>query len=91
LPRAITRPAAAAGAPIIASRTPPNEELSRVLQLNLFDSLNTDELARVIFELWKDEKTAAAQVAHNREHIGLYSWENAARKYLQFFERIVNS
>jgi len=83
--------AAAAGTPTIASRIPPNEELSRVLQLNLFDPLNTDELARLILELWKDEKTAAVQAAYNREHIAFYSWENAARKYLQFFEKIVNS
>jgi len=83
--------AAAAGTPIIASKTPPNEEIARVLRLNLFDPLDTDGLARLIFALWNDEKTASAQAAHNREHIGFYSWENAARKYLQFFQRIVNS
>ncbi len=83
--------AAAAGTPIIASKTPPNEELSRVLQLNLFDPLDTDQLARLIFELWRDEKTPSVQAAYNREHIAFYSWENAARKYLQFFERIVSS
>jgi len=83
--------AAAAGTSIIASKTPPNEELSRVLQLNLFDPLDTDQLARLIFALWKDEQTASAQAAYNREHIVFYSWENAARKYLQFFERIVSS
>jgi glycosyltransferase involved in cell wall biosynthesis len=83
--------AAAAGTPIIASKTPPNEEIARVLRLNLFDPLDTDELARLILALWNDEKTASAQTAYNREHIGFYSWENAARKYLQFFQRIVNS
>jgi len=83
--------AAAAGAPIIASKTPPNEEIARVLRLNLFDPLDTDGLARLIFALWNDEKTASAQAAYNREHIGFYSWENAARKYLQFFQRIVIS
>jgi glycosyltransferase involved in cell wall biosynthesis len=83
--------AAAAGTPIIASRTPPNEELSRSLQLNLFDPLDTNQLAQLIFELWTDEKTASAQAAYNRERIAFYSWENAARKYLHFFERIVSS
>jgi glycosyltransferase involved in cell wall biosynthesis len=83
--------AAAAGTSIIASRTAPNEELSRVLQLNLFDPLDTDQLARLIFALWNDEKTASAQAAYNRARIGIYSWENAAKKYLQFFQRIVNS
>lgn len=83
--------AAAAGTPIIASRIRPIEELGHVLQLNLFDPLDSDTLARLILALWNDEKTASAQAAHNREHIGLYSWENTARKYVQFFERILNS
>lgn len=82
--------AAAAGTPIIGSRIPPIEELGRVLQLNLFDPLDVDGLARLILELWNDEKTASAQAAHNREHISLYSWENTARKYVRLFERILN-
>jgi glycosyltransferase involved in cell wall biosynthesis len=82
--------AAAAGTPVIGSKTPPIEELGRVLRLNMFDPLDADELSRVILELWKDDKTAAAQANHNRKQIGFYSWENAARKYLQFFERILN-
>lgn len=83
--------AAAAGTPIIASRIPPNKELAQVLQLNLFDPLDVDGLARLILALWNDGKTDSAQAAHNRQHIGFYSWENAARKYLRLFERIVNS
>jgi len=82
--------AAAAGTPIIGSKIPPIEELGRVLQLNLFEPLDAKALARLILDLWKDETTPALQVAHNREHIALYSWENAARKYLQLFSRIVN-
>jgi glycosyltransferase involved in cell wall biosynthesis len=83
--------AAAAGTPIIASKIPPIEELGHVLQLNLFDPLDVNGLARLIFALWNDEKAAAAQTAHNREHIGLYSWENTARKYVRLFERVANS
>jgi len=83
--------AAAAGTSIIASKIPPIEELGRVLQLNLFDPLDVDGLAQLIFALWYDEKTAAAQAAHNREHIGSYSWQNTARKYVRLFDRIVNS
>jgi glycosyltransferase involved in cell wall biosynthesis len=83
--------AAAAGTPIISSRIPPIEELGRVLQLNLFDPLDADALARLIVALWRDEKTATSQAAHNREHIHFYSWENTARKYIQLFNRIMNS
>jgi glycosyltransferase involved in cell wall biosynthesis len=82
--------AAAAGTPIISSRIPPIEELGRVLQLNLFEPLDAKALARLILDLWKDETTPPLQAAHNREHIAWYSWENAARKYLQLFSRIVN-
>jgi glycosyltransferase involved in cell wall biosynthesis len=82
--------AAAAGTSIIASKIPPLEELAQVLQLNLFDPLDVDGLARLIFDLWNDEKTASAQAAVNRRQITCYSWENTARKYLQFFEKILN-
>ncbi len=82
---------AAAGTPILASRIPPLEELGRSLELNLFDPLDDVELARLILRLWSDEKTISAQAAANRRQVKLFSWENTARKYLRFFERIVNS
>jgi glycosyltransferase involved in cell wall biosynthesis len=82
--------AAAAGVPIIASRIPPIEELGQVLQLNLFDPLDVDGLARLIVALWDDAETASAQAAHNRQHISFYSWANTARNYIRFFERIAN-
>jgi glycosyltransferase involved in cell wall biosynthesis len=83
--------AAAAGTPVIASRIPPIEELGSVLQLNLFDPLDIDGLAKLILTLWSDEKRASAQAVHNRQHISSYSWENTARKYVRLFERIANS
>jgi glycosyltransferase involved in cell wall biosynthesis len=83
--------AAAAGTPIIASKIPPLEELAQVLQLNLFDPLDVEGLARLVFDLWNDEKTASTQAAVNRRQITCYSWENTARKYLQLFEKILNS
>jgi len=83
--------AAAAGTPVIASRIPPIEELAQVLQLNLFAPLNAEELARLIFDLWNDQQTASAQASVNCQRISSYSWKNTARKYLQFFEKILNS
>lgn len=83
--------AAAAGTPIIASKIPPIEELAQVLQLNLFDPLDVDGLARLILDLWNDEKAASAQAAVNRRQINCFSWDNSARKYLQFFEKILDS
>jgi glycosyltransferase involved in cell wall biosynthesis len=83
--------AAAAGTPVIASRIPPNEELARVLQLNLFDPLNQEELERLLVWLWEDESAGSAQAMHNRKHVSEYSWENAAKQYLQLFERAINA
>jgi glycosyltransferase involved in cell wall biosynthesis len=83
--------AAASGIPIVASRIPPNEELARTLQLNLFDPLSVDDLARVILSIWQDEQTASAQIEHNRERIIDYSWQSAAERFMQLFEKIINS
>jgi len=82
--------AAAAGAPIIASRIPPIEELGQVLQLNLFDPRDVEGLARLIVALWDDGETASVQSAYNRRHISSYSWANTARNYIRFFARIAN-
>lgn len=86
-----TLEAAAAGTPVIASRIPPFEELGQVLQLSLFDPLDVDGLARLIFDLWSDKRTASAQAAANRRQISCYSFENTARKYVRLFERVVNA
>jgi glycosyltransferase involved in cell wall biosynthesis len=83
--------AAAAGTPVIASRIPPNEELARVLHLNLFDPLNQEELEALLVRLWEDEPAAGAQAMHNRKHITLYSWDSAAKQYLQLFERAMKA
>jgi glycosyltransferase involved in cell wall biosynthesis len=83
--------AAAAGTPVIASRIPPNEELGKVLQLNLFDPRDPGDLAAVLMRLWEDESTATEQAAQNRLKITCYSWESAATQYLRLFEGIVNS
>jgi glycosyltransferase involved in cell wall biosynthesis len=83
--------AAAAGTPIIAARIPPNEELERKLQLNLFSPLDVQELVKLILSLWDDTTTMTSQAAHNLRNISFYSWENAARKYISLFERIVSA
>jgi glycosyltransferase involved in cell wall biosynthesis len=83
--------AAAAGTPIIASRIPPHEELGRRLQLNLFSPGSVGELVNVLLMLWDDKVKAVAQTAHNRNHIGFYSWRNVAQKYLNLFEKIVSA
>lgn len=80
--------AAAAGTPIIAGRIPPNEEFAEHLEMRLFAPTDDAELARVIEEAWDDEETSRAQVAANRGGVQRYSWDNAARMYLQLFERL---
>lgn len=78
--------AGAAGTPVIASRTPPNEEMSQILQANLFDPLDHRELAGLLERIWNDDALVRSQTEHNRQHIGYYSWDNAARRYLDFIE-----
>jgi glycosyltransferase involved in cell wall biosynthesis len=83
--------AAAAGTPVIASRIPPNEELARVLHLNLFDPLNQEELEALLLQLWEDEPAAVAQAVHNRRNVTSYSWDSSAVQYLQLFERALGA
>jgi|SRR5580658_6924529 glycosyltransferase involved in cell wall biosynthesis len=80
--------AAAAGTAVIASKIPPNQELANSLKLNLFEPLEVEELAELIFELWQDERTCQVQAAHNRGSVARFSWENAARQYLNLMEGI---
>ena len=39
-------------------------------------------------EAWADDETSEAQVAANRVGVQRYSWDNAARMYLELFERL---
>jgi glycosyltransferase involved in cell wall biosynthesis len=83
--------ASAAGTAVIASRIPPNEELSSTLQLNLFDAKNADDLSRTILKLWNEPTLRSTQSIHNRKHVAAYNWTNAAQKYVDWFDRIASS
>jgi glycosyltransferase involved in cell wall biosynthesis len=83
--------AAAAGTAVIASKIPPNEELADSLQLNLFEPIDDQELAELIFELWQDEAFCREQAAHNRDQIARFSWANTARQYLSLMEKMGNA
>jgi glycosyltransferase involved in cell wall biosynthesis len=81
--------AAAAGTPIIAGRIPPHEEMAEHLEMRLFPPTDDSELADVLEEAWTaGEEVTQAQVAANRAGVERYSWDNAARMYIQLFERI---
>ena len=64
--------AAAAGTAVIASKIPPNQELADSLQLNLFDPLDDQELAELIFELWQDKEVCREQAADNRRQVARF-------------------
>ena len=83
--------AAASGTPVIASKTPPNEEAGRILKLNLFEPQDYKGLADLICDLWDDDELIKEQVAHNLENIQYYSWNNAAKRYLEFFSKVVEA
>jgi glycosyltransferase involved in cell wall biosynthesis len=83
--------AAAASTAVIASNIPPNQELAETLRLNLFDPADEEELAQLIFRLWRNVGTCQEQATHNRQQVARFSWENAARQYLAWIERIGNA
>jgi glycosyltransferase involved in cell wall biosynthesis len=74
--------AAAAGTPVIASSIPPNEEFSESLRLNLFETMNDEELARLLLCTWHDCDLRQTQAAANRHAVQRYSWDNAAKRYM---------
>jgi glycosyltransferase involved in cell wall biosynthesis len=80
--------AAAAGTPIIASSIPPHEEMAEHLQMRLFAPTDEAELAGVLSTAWADTEEGVAQAAANRVAVQRYSWDNAARMYLELFERL---
>jgi glycosyltransferase involved in cell wall biosynthesis len=80
--------AAASGTPIIASKTPPNEEMGSILDLNLFDPLDVDNLCHLIYSIWNRDSLIQRQIEHNRHNINYYSWDSAAKKYMEVFSKI---
>ncbi|MDP4115293.1 MAG: glycosyltransferase family 1 protein, partial [Bacteroidota bacterium] len=77
--------AAAAGTPIIASNIPPIVELCENLDINLFNTMDEKELAELLLKIWNDKELIKKQRENNLKNIQLYSWENSARKYIEFF------
>jgi glycosyltransferase involved in cell wall biosynthesis len=82
--------AAAAGVPVISSAIPPNIEMAEKLRLNLFEPLDVSGLANLLWKIWDDEELRRAQINHNRANVGYYSWENAAKKYIEKFSSLLH-
>jgi glycosyltransferase involved in cell wall biosynthesis len=80
--------AAAAGTAIIASRTPPNQELAEHLEMQLFSPTDDADLADLLASAWNNEALIARQVKANKAGIRRFSWDNAARDYLKALESI---
>jgi glycosyltransferase involved in cell wall biosynthesis len=80
--------AAASGTPVIASRTPPNIEMSENLKINMFDPLNTNELSELLLRIWDNQELRKEQVDYNNINIKKYSWDTVALKYIKTFETI---
>jgi glycosyltransferase involved in cell wall biosynthesis len=56
--------------------------------MRLFPPTDDAELARILEQAWADDESSRAQVEANRQGVLRYSWDNAARMYLQLFERL---
>jgi len=81
---------AASGTPIIASKTSPNEEMSKILRINMFDPLDYEELSKLILKLWENDKIKEMQIKHNLKNIYKYSWNCVAKEYINLFTKIVS-
>jgi len=82
--------AAASGVPIIASNTRPNLELSENLNINLFETLDYNDLCKVILNIWPDSDLQEKQVLYNKESIKQYSWGCIANKYISEIENRIS-
>jgi glycosyltransferase involved in cell wall biosynthesis len=60
--------------------------MARILKASLFDPLNDRELTELLATIWEDDTLIRDHVDHNRVNIDYYSWDNAARRYLDFIE-----
>lgn len=80
--------AAASGCPVIASKTPPNEEMCQILSAQLFDPLDHVGLASLLERVWDDDNLISYQVHHNKTSINYYHWNNIALQYLEVFYRM---
>jgi glycosyltransferase involved in cell wall biosynthesis len=81
--------AAASGTPILASKTPPNIEMSKSLSMMLFNPLDVAECAETIKTAWLMELEAIESVvAYNMGAIERYSWTNIAQSYLNWMDEL---
>jgi glycosyltransferase involved in cell wall biosynthesis len=78
--------AAAAGLPVIASRTPPNVEMSGKIEMNLFEPRDDQELAGLIWTVWNNPDLSRSQKELNLKAVHQYSWPAVASQYLEYFE-----
>jgi glycosyltransferase involved in cell wall biosynthesis len=74
---------------IIASKTPPNVEMSDNIKMGLFEPLNIDDCAKVIKDRWNMKSHLInEETEYNYNNIKKYSWQNVAIKYLNFIRDI---
>ncbi|MRG46922.1 glycosyltransferase [Chitinophaga sp. SYP-B3965] len=80
---------AAAGLPVIASRTPPNVEMNQKLAMNLFEPQNAQELADLLKNIWFNDALREEQISSNLKDVRYYSWNNVASQYINFIEKTI--
>jgi glycosyltransferase involved in cell wall biosynthesis len=83
--------AAAAGTAIIASRTPPIEEMAEHLEMQLFAPTDDHELAELLAAAWNNDSLRRRRIEVNNGKISQFSWDNSARQYIQVFESMAET
>jgi glycosyltransferase involved in cell wall biosynthesis len=82
--------AAASGTSILASAIPPNQEMAERLKMHFFDPLDVSSMAEVIHLAWKEREDNEETKHQNLKAVQYYSWENIAKKYLSFFQKMLD-
>jgi len=70
----------------LSSNIPPNIEMNEKLQINLFNTLDYEELSYLILKLDEDKSLVSKQIIHNLANVGYYDWKNISKKYVDLFE-----
>jgi len=80
-----------AGKPVIASRIPKFEELKHISDELLVLPYNSEVIAKLALRIFKEPKFRNHIIRCTEAYRELTSWENAARKHLELYSRLIKT
>ena len=80
-----------AGKPVIASRIPKFEELKCISDELLVLPYNSEVIAKLVLRILKEPNFRNYIIKRTKAYRKLTSWENAARKHLELYSRLIKA